>query len=210
MRRHRADEGGYTLVELLVAMGLFGVLIAIYMAGIVQMTRSTVRVQNVTGSTDEARRAFDRFDHQLRYASAVNRPVEVGNDWYLEFLTTATGTSSGQCTQWRLLSATDQLQLRTWPDVATPVATNWVTVASHVVNDPNQVSQYPFGFHPADSTYNRQSLDLTLLVSNGPTGGAQVKATFVARNTSTATVTNAATVNPLVSDTQVCQQLGRS
>ncbi|HET9657929.1 MAG TPA: prepilin-type N-terminal cleavage/methylation domain-containing protein [Kineosporiaceae bacterium] len=208
-RRGRGrEDGGYTLVELLVAMSLFAVLIAIYMAGIVQMTRSTNRVRNVTSSTDEGRRAFDRFDRQIRYASAVNRPVEVGSDWYLEFQTTATGSGTGLCTQWRLLASTDQLQLRTWSDVSSPTATTWTTVASNVVNDP--ASQQPFTFHPADSTYNRQRVDLLLVVGNSQPGGAQVQAAFVARNTSTATVTNSATTNPLVSDTQVCQQVGRS
>lgn len=207
-RARRGEDGGYTLLEMLVAMSLFAVLIAIYMAGVVQMTRSTNRVQNVTSSTDEGRRAFDRFDRQLRYASAVNRPVRVADNWYLEFQTRATGSGTGLCTQWRLLASTDQLQLRTWPDVGAPTATAWTTVASHVVNNPS--SQQPFTFRPADATYNRQRIDLLLVVSNGQSGGAQVQAGFVARNTSTATVTNSATTNPLVSDTQVCQQLGRS
>lgn len=208
-RRRPRDDSGYTLIELLVAMGLFTFLIVIFMSGIVQMTRSTVRVQNVTGSADEARRAFTRMDRQLRYASAVNRPVRVGDDWYLEFQTTSTGTTTGACTQWRLVDSGNRLQYRTWPDTGSPTASSWTTVASDVANDPT--AQPPFSFAAADSTYTRQRVTLFLHVTDGQPGSAEVRATFVARNTSTATVTNAdATPADGVSDSQVCQQVGRS
>jgi type II secretory pathway pseudopilin PulG len=168
---------------MLVAMGLMSILIAIFMAGIVQMTKSAVRVQNVNNSTDEARRAFDRLDRQLRYASAVNTPGKTGNDWYVEFLTTATGTATAQCTQWRLVNSTHQLQYRTWA-VASATASGWTTVASNVVNNP--ATQPPFTLTAADTTYTKQQVALYLKVSNGQPGGAEVSARFIARNSSTA------------------------
>lgn len=205
----RRPDGGYTLIELIVAMSLFSFLIAVFMSGIVQMSKSTVRVQNVTGASDEARRAFDRMDRQLRYAAAVNRPGRTGDDWYLEFQITATGTSAAVCTQWRLVDGTDQLQYRTWPDEVSPTASGWITVANHVANDPD--TEQPFTFEPADATYTRQRVTLFLDVSNGQPGGAQVEATFVARNTSTATQTNADS-SPVdgASDSPVCTQVSRS
>jgi prepilin-type N-terminal cleavage/methylation domain-containing protein len=181
--RARRRESGYTLIEMLVAMGLMSVLIGIFMAGIVQMTKSAVRVQNVNNSTDEVRRAFDRMDRQLRYASAVNTPGQTGSDWYVEFLTTATGTATGQCTLWRLVNSTHRLQYRTWVP-ASATASTWITVASNVVNDPT--TQPPFTLTPANNTYTRQQVALYLKVSNGQPGGAEVSASFIARNSSTA------------------------
>jgi type II secretory pathway pseudopilin PulG len=194
-------------------MSLIGVLVTIFMSGVVQMTKDTVRVQNVSNSADEARRAFDRFDRQLRSASEVNRPVEIGTTWYLEFRTTATGTLTPLCTQWRLVGATDQVQVRTWNDVLVPTVSVWGTIASRVINDPAVPAQNPFTWKAADSDYTRQRVTLYLIVSSGQPGGAQVQGTVVARNTSTTTVTNADAVpapnGDGVSDTQVCQQAGR-
>lgn len=207
MRRAQPRDTGFTLTELLVAMSLFSILLAVFMAGIVQMTKDTVRVQNVSDAADEARRAFDRFNRQIRYASAVNRPVEVGSDWYLEFQTTATGTATAQCTQWRLVHSTQQLQLRTWDDVTGATASAWVTIASRVANDPD--AQQPFTFSPADLTNTRQRIGLFLTITNGQPGGAEVSGTFVARNTSTTTQTNAAADSGSGSADPVCQQVGR-
>jgi prepilin-type N-terminal cleavage/methylation domain-containing protein len=193
------DDAGFTLVELIVAMFLFSLLLGIFMSGIVLMTRDTVRVQNISNTEDEARRAFDRFDRQLRYASAVNPPGRVGNDWYFEYQTTATGSVTGQCTQWRVQQSTQQLQVRTWDDATAATASGWAPVASHVSNDPT--SEVPFTFTPADTTYMHQRVGLLLEVSMGATTPVRVQASFVARNTSTSTVTNTGGL--------VCQQVGR-
>lgn len=203
------EDGGYTLVEMLVAMTLMATLIAIFMAGIVQMTKATVRVENVSDSTDEARRAFSRMDLQLPYASAVNRPVRVGDDWYLEFRTTPTETTTGLCAQWRLVNSSHLLQYRTWSDVANPTVPDWITIASQVRNNPS--TQVPFLYYPAGGSWARQRIFLYLYVTNGQPGSAWVYAHYVARNTSTATVTNPDS-NPAdgISDTQVCEQVGRS
>jgi prepilin-type N-terminal cleavage/methylation domain-containing protein len=205
--RTRRDDSGFTLVELLVAMSLVGVLVAVFMAAVTQMTRATVRVQNVTTSSDEARRVYERFERQFRSASEVNRPVRTGTTWYLEFRTSATGTTTAQCTQWRYLASAGQVQLRTWSDVSSPVAGAWVTVGSRVVNDP--VTQPPFAFAPADLTYSRQRVTLDLRASSGVPGSARVSGLVVARNSSPNSVTNADGNGDGVSDNQVCQQAGR-
>ena len=193
------EDAGFTLIELIVAMFLFSLLLGIFMSGIVLMTRDTVRVQNISNTEDQARRAFDRFDRQLRYASAVYPPGRVGDDWYFEYQTTATGSSTAQCTQWRVQHSTQQLQVRTWDDATGASPSGWVSVASHVSNDPT--SEVPFTFTPADNTYMHQQVGLLLEVSIGTTTPVRLQVSFVARNTSTATVTN--------NGGPVCQQVGR-
>src|SRR5674536_356756 len=128
---------GLTLVELVVAMGLYGVLRAVLMSAIIGMIGNLRKTQGIAGASGQARGAFDRLDRQLRYATAVNRPVLVGQDWYLDF---ATLNTSGQieCRQWRVEAATELLQQRTWPvgTVAPATPPSWAGVATGVVNNP--------------------------------------------------------------------------
>ena len=72
--RERRDDSGMSLVELIVAMGIFSIVIAIFMAGIVTMTRNTVRVQVTSDASESVRRVFQRLDKQVRYADAINLP----------------------------------------------------------------------------------------------------------------------------------------
>ena len=69
------DESGMTLVELLVAMGIFSLVLAVFGAGVVSMTKSTARVSATSDVTNEARRAFSLLDKQVRYATAINSPL---------------------------------------------------------------------------------------------------------------------------------------
>jgi prepilin-type N-terminal cleavage/methylation domain-containing protein len=200
-------DAGFTLVEMIVAMSLMGVLISVFMGGVVQMTKDATRVQSVSNSADQARRAYDRFERSLRVASEVNRPVLTGSTWYLEYRTTATGSATALCTQWRLAGSTGLLQRRTWTEVNSPAVSGWETVAAHVIND--VTTQQPFTMSPADSTYSRQRVALFLVVAYATTGSAQVKGLVVARNTGTATSTNLDADHNGISDTQVCQQAGR-
>ena len=71
---------GFTLVELVVAMGLFAVLLAVLMSAIIGMIGNLRKTQGIADASGQARVAFDRLDRQLRYATAVNRPVLVGQD----------------------------------------------------------------------------------------------------------------------------------
>ncbi|HEY6795553.1 MAG TPA: type II secretion system protein [Kineosporiaceae bacterium] len=206
-RSAAGGDGGFTLIEMIVAMSLMAVLIAVFMGGVIQMTKDTSRVQNVSNSADQARRAYDRFERTARVASEVNRPVLVGTTWYLEFRTTATGTSTPLCTQWRMAGGTHLLQRRTWDDVASPTVSDWETVATGVTDGAS--TQQPFTMSPADSTYGRQRVAFFLAVTNGSAGSAQVSGLVVARNTDTTTTTNPDVDGDGISDTQVCQQAGR-
>ncbi len=181
-------DAGFTLVELLVAMGLFAVLLTVMMGAIGAMTTDLRKTNGVSEAADQARRAFDRLDKQVRYADAISTPGKVGSDWYVEFLTTDT---QGQhvCRQWRVEASTDRLQQRSWTPGTTPSSTpSWATVAVGVVNDP--VALPPFVAEPTAADSDQQ-LSIDLLVERGarPAGRAETKTTFSARNTDL-TVTN--------------------
>ena len=202
-------DSGYTLVELIVSMSILAFLIAIFMAAITQEYKNTVRTQAVSTSADETLRTMNRLDHTIRYAGAVNRPVEVGTNWYLEYQTTATlNGAQPVCTQWKFDSTADTVAYRTWTVTGGAVTpTPFITTSTHVVNNP--ATQQPFTFLPADPVYTKQRVVVWLIVQNSRGNGAQIQSTFTALNTSTATVTNPDLDSNGVSDTQVCQEAGR-
>ncbi|MEP7763983.1 type II secretion system protein [Sanguibacter sp. 25GB23B1] len=213
-RDQERDDTGMTLVELIVAMGIFTVVIAVFMAGIVVMTKNTARAQAVADAGDEVRRVFQRLDREVRYASAINRPgTGSSGAYYVEYLVSAVEAGKQpMCTQWRYVPATGTIERRTWANVtsgASPSA--WSTLANRVRND--LATQKPFEFTPAGSINASQQLRVFLDVGPGAGGpdarkGAQLDSQFVARNTDTSTTTNADIDNNGASDTPVCQQSG--
>lgn len=208
-RLHGSRDAGMTLVELMVAMGLFTVLLGVFMSGVSVMTDATVRTQAAADSSDEVRRAYQRLDKQLRYASAVNRPGIAGGNQYIEFQTTAVAEGNEpMCSQWRLNASADTLEFRTWPDRDTSVtASGWSTVASRVVNDPT--SDPAFTFLAVDENHTKQRVAVFVDVQNNQGKGAELSSMFVALNTTPTTLTNEATTGGQ-SRYPVCQQVGRS
>lgn len=218
LRRRAEGDAGMSLVELLVSMGIFTVIVSIFMAGVVVMTRNTTRAQAVGDSGDTVRKVYQRLDRDVRYAAAINRPgAGATGTYYVEYLITAVDAGlKPLCTQWRYTAATRKLEVRTWRDVATPAPTAWRTMATNVRNDLSVAATRPFEFTKADATFRKQQLRVYLDVSPGATGqaerkGAQLDSTFVARNSSEQSQSNA-DVFPSpdgLSDTPVCPGPGR-
>ena len=201
-RSRRADDGGFTLTEFIVAMGVLSVLLTVFMLTVRMMAGTATRVQSVADTSTQGRGALDLFSRQISYASAVNLPVRVvpsdspaaaeGAAWHLEIFSSAVlngGTST--CTQWRLLPVTGRLQLRTL-NVVTWTPSAWRTVAQPLVNDP--VTQPPFTVAGTDSTYQlvRVGVDLRIRNRTGPV--LQSQAQYTIRNSADAPTPAAAAV----------------
>lgn len=205
--QHRPrGESGTTLIEMLVAMGIFTIVVTVFMGGLVGMTQSTARSQSVSDSADAVRKAFQRMDKQVRYASAINRPgAGASGARYVEFRTTAVPAGKSPfCTQWRYDPTTAQLQVRTWDDVPSAPVSAWSTIVTSARNDLTLTDNLPFAFTPADATYTRQSLTVTLDVGYGTQAGSQMSSTFVARNSSSESLSNTDSEPDGDSDTPVC------
>lgn len=213
------SDRGMTLVELIVAMGIFTVIIAVFMSGVVIMTRDTARGQAVSDAGTEVNRVFQRLDQDVRYASAINLPwFGVDGSFYVEYLITAVnGGEKPLCTQWRYVPATSGtegiLESRTWRDVATPAPTGWVRAATGVRNNLAVPAERPFKV----TVTLKQQMHVILDVGPGTGGpgarkGAGLDAEFVARNTTDQTATRNDKNGDNVSDTPVCQSggMGRS
>ncbi len=196
--RGNDSDAGFTLVELLVAMGLFLVLLTVFGVAVEAMTSDVRKTRGISEATDNVRLAFDRFDKQVRYAYAINAATRVGNDWYVEFDTVDT-TGARVCRQWRLVAASQALQQRAWPAGTTPaIAPAWSTVAAGVINDPATEPPFTVAGTTVARRYQRLALDVVIQRSAGSVGRAATRSVFYGRNTGPDTVT------------PVCTQVGRS
>ncbi|WP_129338296.1 PulJ/GspJ family protein [Cellulomonas endophytica] len=206
----RAD-GGMTLVELLVAMSVFTVVLAIAMSAVVSMTRGTAVAAQLADAQQGTRTAFQRLDHQVRYAEAVNRPgAGPSGAVYVEWRTGAVSTPTGtaQCTQWRYDPTARTLARRSWPDVTAPTVQDWQVMVTDVLRPASAPATYPFVVAPATETRRRQTLTLTLLVGPGENGArVTTSSVFAARNSSTGSVSNADADGNGASDLPVCLSL---
>jgi prepilin-type N-terminal cleavage/methylation domain-containing protein len=188
------DDAGFTMVEIMVTMGVMSVVMVVFTAAILQMYRTSAKAESISIVQAQLQTAFQRFDRQLRYASWIAQPGQVGTAWYVEWA----GYDGSQCHQLRLetASTSDQdspndghgvLQMLTWPRATPPTAdTPGQTIAANLVTPD---SSGPFdrqiptvtggtGFSP---DFQRLRVRVTARVGDST---AQIDTTFTALNTS--------------------------
>jgi prepilin-type N-terminal cleavage/methylation domain-containing protein len=194
----RRDDRGVTLVELLVAMGIFSIVLVVFLAATGVMARSTVRNQVVSDTASQLRTAFQRFDKEVRYAHDINAPGTSNGNIYVEYWVPASATKGENlCVQWRYNKSTKELQRRTWTQGNAASVTQWITMVTRLRNDLSSSSEQPFTFQRAGTVagkaYLHQRLHIYLdagLGSIADDGGSQLDVSFVAQNSSPSSVTN--------------------
>lgn len=131
-RRHTRRDSGVTLMEMMVAMGITTVALAVIAGSFIALFRSTTKTESISNSAATVSAAFNRLDLTVRYAAAISKPG-LGSDgnWYVEW--SGAVPSTPDCTQLRLDGATHQLEQRTWDldDESRPVGLgSWQPLAS--------------------------------------------------------------------------------
>ncbi|XVV16984.1 PulJ/GspJ family protein [Actinoplanes sp. CA-131856] len=81
------DDDGYTLIELLVAMGLMSVVMVVVFGALTEVYSDVNRTENVTVARDQLGNSFRRLDKELRYANWISTPGQVDGAWYMEYAT---------------------------------------------------------------------------------------------------------------------------
>lgn len=202
-RREESDEAGVSAMELVVAMLIFSVVISVYFGALISMAGTTAKAQNSVDASDALRATFNAMDHQVRYATAINRPVQGSSGiWYVEFESTMLPNNApALCHQWRLDPVAKVLSYRTWREDGITVSP-WRGVAWDV--DSTSAGS-PFVFTPVTSTVVAQTLTVSLQFK-APDGRivAEQSTTFIARNSSTKSLSNADDDGDGVSDDEVC------
>lgn len=136
-RAPRPHDAGFTLAELMVAMSLLGIFMAIVTASMVAMYHSSQHSEAVGRTTQEINGAYLWLERTVRYADYVSEPV-TGPPGVVFRSTAATDTDPSpvaRCFQVALQSDedTDSLRYRTWPSGNPAAVTGWKTIASGLV-----------------------------------------------------------------------------
>jgi prepilin-type N-terminal cleavage/methylation domain-containing protein len=199
--RTQGRDDGFSLIELMVTIGVMSVVGAIFTAAILLVYQTTVRTESISIAQAQLQRAFERFDKELRYASWIAEPGRFGTAWYVEFA----AADETQCRQLRFETAVPPerdndidgyglLQMISWTRGTPPVAgTTGQTIASQLVTSDvdgpfeRQAAGIPptsgSGAVGSDFTPEFQRLRIRLTTQVGDTV-AQVDTTFTALNTS--------------------------
>lgn len=198
----RDADAGMSITELIISMAIFSMVIVVFLSAVSTMAKTTVRSEATSDSTSQMRNVFARFDKEARYASEINSPATVSGAIYIEYLVPASARDGeGMCVQWRYVKADKVLQRRTWTPGDASSVSNWMTMVTDLRNDLTLTGEQPFTVHRAGTiggkVYLHQTLDLFLdagLAGSGDARGSQLDTTFVALNSSTASVTNPGTL----------------
>jgi prepilin-type N-terminal cleavage/methylation domain-containing protein len=181
---HSRREAGFTLIELMVAMLVFSIFLAIVVTSLVGLTKSATRIKVAAVSSNQELSVFAALDRQIRYADGVNAQGTSGTGYsYFEFRTPSDSTASNltTCTQWRYDPSGQTVAYRTWTDGNLATATKWNVLLTNVANDGG--SNYPFKFIPASAGGSTlEEMQLTLDAGTATTKGATISSVFVARN----------------------------
>ena len=213
-RRRPSEDDGFSLMETIVAMMIFSVFMSTAMAAILSIMNSTQKSKSLTDGAAQLENAFQRLDHQVRYADAINVAGYVAstNSWYVEWHTQATSTTPQTCDQLKYDATAHKVVERTWtPGTASVTPTSWLLVANNISNVPTGTTpptQAPFT--KIDSKKGtgttvllaHQQLVLDLFTSPG--------STITADTTQSETTTSFTALNSTTQSGVVCQEVARS
>lgn len=205
-RARSGEEGGLTLVELLVSMLVFSIFITILLTSILGITKASTQAQVISRAASGALIVFQNFDREIRYADSINYPgTGATGSRYVEFRipkSSSIDNSTTWCNQWRFDPQTGLLQSRKWIEGTVPAAI-WTTRLAVVFDDGG--ASYPFAVTEAsDLGSAMQQLTLTLYVGDATQRGAAISTNFVARNSSIASDSNSNVINHGTSGARVC------
>lgn len=193
-RRH--NDQGYTLVELLVAMGVFSIFLAMFIAGVTSVSRASTQARIDAQTSSSIGIAMQRIERSVRYADAINYPGASGGASFVEWRTDSTSAGSGvtTCTQLRYSEADGTLAMRSWEAASAPSTGTWNVLVKDVRGEATDV--YPFSTVPAASgVSNYQGLTVHTIAGLSDAAGTEASSTIYARNSSVDSTSNSAGAN---------------
>jgi prepilin-type N-terminal cleavage/methylation domain-containing protein len=113
------DDDGVTLAEVLVGLGVLSVVMSIATGGILQVFRAIARADAESITQSQVQLAFATLDKEVRYASWVRPPADIGRYVYVEFLGAVAQTRVSRCHRVVIDRVAGTLRLQSWrPDLA--------------------------------------------------------------------------------------------
>jgi type II secretory pathway pseudopilin PulG len=179
----RTDDAGFSLIDMVVAMSVLSIVLAIFTGAVVRMFNAAAATEARADASAQITIAVMRLDKEIRYADGISQPGSAAGDPYVEYLTT--GTGSPVCVELRVHGG--QLQRRSWAQGGSIPRNTWLPLATGVT------ATTPFTRYPAGSTYTFQRLKLSVTATGGggrTTAAKTTDVTFTALNTSLATTSD--------------------
>jgi len=143
--RLASEDEGFTLVEMLVAMFVMGIVLLVFTNVLASVQRGVVAQDTLSRTLDQARLAVQQLDREIRSGNVLYDPA-LENDglascsgcvpgYTLRVYTQANADTRGgyQCALWQI-DDQQQLLTRRWPPGEPEDATEWRVVATGIVS----------------------------------------------------------------------------
>ncbi|MGN8245519.1 PulJ/GspJ family protein [Cellulomonas soli] len=195
------DDAGYTLTELLVAMGVFSVVIALATSGLISLLTTTRGATDRADAQAEIRLGLADIGKQMRSGNVLFSPKDEPG-YVPSCQSAADGSDTGtcmriytqtfgtpRCVQWQVLQVEPggggaQLRTRSWSIdwQTTGDVSDWRTVARGLSLDAGHL---PFTLQGAATPYDRRLLEITLLAHDDDKDrDVSIESSISGRNTS--------------------------
>jgi prepilin-type N-terminal cleavage/methylation domain-containing protein len=132
-----ADQG-FSLIELIVTMGVMSVVMAVASTALLQIYSGAKQIEQTSVAADQLDTSLARLERELRYATHVSGVAlgAAGNKWYLEFGIPADDTSSPKrCRQLQFDLLNKSLRLVSWDLPGTNSGVAPATLATNLLLD---------------------------------------------------------------------------
>lgn len=184
------DERGVSLVELMVATVILGVVGLVFTSTLASVQRAVVHQDNMSRTNDQARLAVEQLDREIRSGNVLYDPAdEIApyDPFYTVRVYTQTNAPSRgtfSCVLWEITDASE-LRTRRWPPDDPSAATAWRVVATGIVNREVGVPAFQLDTDPLKG---ERTLTITLRVNEDyehrPTQTVEIQEALTGRNTS--------------------------
>jgi len=180
------QDGGFSLAETLVALGITSVIGAVFTTGVLQIYRTGAAAESASVTQSQLSQALLRLDRSLRYAYSIGAVHVEGTTPYVEYLVSTAdpgqSTYTKRCVQLRLSGSASpnlQLQSRSWAMASPGSPSTWVPLASNLTA---VAGSAPFVRTQPTTALNHQLLTIRLAARFGSVTKTSTL-TFTALNT---------------------------
>lgn len=184
MRARRRDDEGLTLIELIVAMGVFIVLLTVLVGGVVGLSKNFTVARTDAQTSKAVGVAAQRIERSVRYADSINYPGVVTGKSYVEWRTDAVSAPSGvtTCTQLRYDESAGTIAIRQWASTASPTTGTWSVILGNVRGAAS--ATFPFVTVAAGGGVLYQGLTVSFATGLNDNAGTITSVTYYAKNSS--------------------------